>query len=101
MTATRRRRARQVRPVNTVESSFFWTDKEMAAQLGFTPQTLRLWRKQGIGPPWIRNSPRSIVYLKDSVHEWMKKAERRVQVAEPRRKPGPKATPIDGSDSRA
>lgn len=69
-----------------------YTPRELAALLGVQPDTLRKWRIQGIGPPFIRATRISIVYRKAAVEEWLARAERHVQITEPRtsrKKPEP------------
>lgn len=66
------------------ESFPVYTVAELAAMLQVQPDTLRKWRVAGTGPKFIKESARSVVYLRESVHEWLKKRERRVQISYPR-----------------
>lgn len=68
------------------ESYPVYTPRELAALLGVQPDTLRKWRIQGIGPPFIRATRISIVYRKSAVEEWLARAETHVQITEPRKK---------------
>lgn len=66
------------------ESFPIYTVRELAAMLEVQPDTLRKWRVAGTGPKFIKETSRSVVYLRDSVHDWLKKREKRVQVSYPR-----------------
>lgn len=67
--------------------------RELADMLGVQIDTLRKWRIEGRGPPFIRETKRSTVYLRSSVLAWLKRSEKRVQITEKRRPRG--ATSID------
>jgi hypothetical protein len=45
---------------------------ELAAMLGILPDTLRKWRKSGRGPAFVRETPRSVVYLRQTVETWLR-----------------------------
>jgi hypothetical protein len=59
---------------------------ELAALLGVSKQTLRLWRQRKRGPRFIRETPRTCVYLKSTVHDWLKAHEVRGQRKQTRRR---------------
>lgn len=61
------------------ESFPIYRPHELAEMLGVKITTLREWRKTGKGPPFIRESPRSCVYLRSSVEKWLRSHERTVQ----------------------
>ena len=46
-----------------------WTDEQVAEYLGLARQTLRNWRTQGGGPPFIK-AGRSVRYRPDDVRQW-------------------------------
>lgn len=90
----------QRRGLRDGESFPVYTVRELAAMLQVQPDTLRKWRVAGTGPKFIRESARSVVYLRESVHEWLKKRERRVQISYPRSRRR-RTTRADGSPSNA
>lgn len=47
------------------------TPRALAAQLGVDVEHLRRLREQGIGPAYIRITPRTIRYLSSEVAEWL------------------------------
>ena len=49
--------------------------------LGVKTQTLGQWRIKGIGPRFIRQTPRTVVYLRKSVNQWLEDHEQSVQVS--------------------
>lgn len=46
------------------------TPREVAADLGISPDTLRRMRERGDGPAWIEVSDRSIRYPSDAYERW-------------------------------
>ena len=50
------------------------TDTELAQQLGRTARTLRTWRRQRLGPPFVVIG-RDVKYRKDAVAEWLRSRE--------------------------
>ena len=53
------------------ESMPLETTAEVAARLGVKPATLREWRACAKGPPFIRTSPRRVVYRRSDVDAWL------------------------------
>jgi hypothetical protein len=45
---------------------------ELADMLGIKPDTLRKWRKRGRGPAFVSETPRSTVYLRATVENWLR-----------------------------
>lgn len=66
------------------ESSPLYTARELAAILGVQLDTLRKWRIQGKGPPFIRETRITVVYRKVDVDQWLAQSVQRVQTVEPR-----------------
>lgn len=59
-------------PVNDNEKRpVMLTPRALAAQLGVDVEHLRRLREQGIGPAYIRITPRTIRYLSSEVAEWL------------------------------
>jgi predicted DNA-binding transcriptional regulator AlpA len=48
---------------------------EAAARLGFAASTLEKLRLTGKGPPYLRLSPRRIVYEADKIDAWARRRE--------------------------
>jgi len=48
-----------------------FTTAELADQLRLKPQTLRLWRLRGYGPPYVKVSSRCVLYRSDDVDGWL------------------------------
>lgn len=46
-------------------------DKELAAELMLSVQTLQVWRAKGSGPPFIRVSGKCIRYSRRAVAAWL------------------------------
>ena len=51
------------------------TEAELANQLGRSVRTLKRWRAQRIGPPYIRLG-REVRYRRDAVRSWLMANER-------------------------
>jgi len=60
-----------------VASRMLLTENEVAARLGLSPATLRNWRVKGLGPPFVRLSPRAVRYEAEVVDEWIASRARR------------------------
>jgi len=46
-------------------------ERGVAAVLNISPATLRNWRVQGLGPPFLRLSRRCVRYRSDDVDAWL------------------------------
>lgn len=84
MSKAKERRSRHTPREN--ESFALYTAAELAEKLGVKVDTLRKWRIEGRGPPFIKETSRSILYMRDSVDKWLKKHERVVQHSYKRRR---------------
>lgn len=47
------------------------TPEEVRERLGICDTTLRDWRRDGVGPPWVRASHRIIRYPVKGFQEWL------------------------------
>lgn len=47
-----------------------WTEAELAEQAGVSTRTIKRWRDQRKGPPFIRMG-RRILYRREAVTEWL------------------------------
>ena len=50
--------------------------EEVASMLGIKPQALRRWRQRGVGPPFVKETPRSTVYPKAGFERWLAENQR-------------------------
>jgi hypothetical protein len=48
------------------------SERVAAEAIGCHPDTLRNWRRAGIGPPWIRMGPRAIRYPVKDLRAWIR-----------------------------
>jgi hypothetical protein len=74
-------------------------EAEIAAELNLSPRTLRKWRAQGEGPPFIKIG-RRIFYRDASRETWLRQQERepvRSAADEPRRLASMKISPARSS----
>jgi len=55
----------------------FLTSKEVAAMLGIGEQSLRRWRTQGKGPPFVKLEGARVVYSRDGLLVWLGDARTR------------------------
>jgi predicted DNA-binding transcriptional regulator AlpA len=53
------------------------SERQLAAELGLAPATLRKWRARNAGPPFIRLSRRAIRYRRADVERWLAANARR------------------------
>ena len=60
-----------------VASRGLLTENAVAARLGLSPATLRNWRVNGLGPPFVRLSRRAVRYEAEVVDEWIASRARR------------------------
>jgi predicted DNA-binding transcriptional regulator AlpA len=47
------------------------SDRELAAELRLSQQTLQLWRMRGIGPAFVKLSPKCVRYRRSAVVAWL------------------------------
>lgn len=47
------------------------TDDSVSHTLGVKISTLRKWRREGGGPPWVRLGKRLIGYLESDIQAWL------------------------------
>jgi hypothetical protein len=59
---------------NPLAVAGYLTEGEAAAQLGVAARTLRLWRQQRQGPPFLRLGQR-ILYRREAITEWLRSME--------------------------
>lgn len=58
-------------------SDLFYTERDLADLLGYSPRTLSNWRVRRIGPPYIKLPGKKPLYPRGSTLEWLE--ARRVQ----------------------
>ena len=51
------------------------TTKELAKRLRRKPQTIRLWRTNGIGPRYYKPVANRVLYRRTDVEQWLKDSE--------------------------
>ena len=54
--------------------SDYFTEPDLAAELGLTVRGLQLWRTKRCGPAWTKLGKR-VVYRRAAVSDWMKAQE--------------------------
>ena len=47
------------------------TTVQAAPRVGFAPQTLRVWRSQGVGPSFCKLSANRVVYREEDLESWL------------------------------
>lgn len=55
------------------------TTLELAARWAVDPDTVRAWRVDGVGPPWLKLNPGrrgAVRYRLEDILEWERRAER-------------------------
>lgn len=52
------------------------TPEEVAGALKVSIQTLKLWRRTGEGPPWVRLTGRTYRYRQGAVTKWLQDRDR-------------------------
>jgi DNA-binding transcriptional MerR regulator len=57
-------------------------ERDAARALAVSAETLRLWRRRGIGPPYVRVGPRLVRYLRDDLASFIR--SRRVEAGRAR-----------------
>lgn len=92
----RKRDERELREGSNGDAPF-WTCREMARMHHVTLDTLRVWRRQGVGPPFLAPTRSAVVYPKAAYAKWEKKNTRTKQLPEehPKRKHKPKPESAD------
>ncbi len=63
----------------------YYTTRKVADWLGYKEETLRQWRSNGIGPPFIRVLGKIVRYRASDVERWM---DQQVQQTNGQKKPG-------------
>jgi len=51
--------------------------EDLESELGISRETLRTWRRRGIGPRWQRVGPRIIGYRRSDVEAWLAAQDQR------------------------
>jgi predicted DNA-binding transcriptional regulator AlpA len=59
------------------------TDRQLAAETGYSVKTLYRWRRAGTGPRWVTCGSRGIRYRRGDVDRWL---EQRSAGPRPRRR---------------
>jgi len=57
---------------------FMISTEDLAERWGLAPDTVRLWRKDNVGPPWIKLTPGktgSVRYKMSDILEWEAKMQ--------------------------
>ncbi|MGI5127452.1 helix-turn-helix transcriptional regulator [Pseudonocardia sp. CA-107938] len=54
------------------QSDQWLTGRQVAALIGVSPNTLRRWRHNSIGPAASRLGPRAVRYERAAVDEWLR-----------------------------
>ena len=52
------------------------TTEQAAALLQLSPRTLRRWRSEGKGPPWVALGSRRVRYRRAAIQAWLEAHER-------------------------
>jgi len=45
---------------------------EVARYLRLSPWTLIVWRRRGLGPPWMKIAPNSVRYTRVGLQRWLR-----------------------------
>lgn len=61
-------------PLTLREQLDLVTPAEFAAALGYSEQTLAIWRCEGDGPPYVKLG-RNVFYRRATIREWIAKRE--------------------------
>jgi hypothetical protein len=69
--------ARRTTEVTVLDNIFddYLREDEAKEALGKTRRTLRLWRQQRYGPPWVKIGRDVILYPKAGFRDWLKANE--------------------------
>jgi len=51
----------------------YFSTREVASLLGYSPQTLRNWRYLGIGPRYVRLNRSRVVYEESELLRWIER----------------------------
>ncbi|MBI3131734.1 MAG: hypothetical protein HYZ13_10445 [Acidobacteria bacterium] len=63
-------------PVGPAESGpVYLSQAQVSVRTGIAKRTLEDWRRRGVGPRWIRVSPRKVLYALESLNGWLKARE--------------------------
>jgi hypothetical protein len=63
----------------------YYSEAQQAIRLSKTPRTLRMWRRRGFGPPYVKFG-RDIIYRIGADSEFLSKLERSPELPQPRRR---------------
>jgi hypothetical protein len=63
----------------------YYTETEQAVRLGKTKRTLRMWRRRGFGPAFVKMG-RDVIYRVGADTEFLSKLERSPELPQPRRR---------------
>jgi len=76
--STKRTKVALAQSLSVVDSSSsklfnlaLWSTKHLAQYLGCSEVAVRTWRRTGIGPEFIRVTPRQVRYRPEDVQEWL------------------------------
>jgi transposase-like protein len=76
------------------ESWPVYTSAEVAKMLGISTDTLSNWRSVGKGPRFVTEGAKVTVYLRETVHQWLRDHERQTTVTyKPKKKEPPPPKP--------
>lgn len=53
----------------------YLSQAQVSGRTGIAERTLEDWRRRGVGPRWIRVSPRKVLYSLESLNAWLKARE--------------------------
>lgn len=56
---------------NQNQNLVFMSTKQLASHIGCAEVTVRSWRASGIGPQFIRVTPRQVRYRLEDVEKWL------------------------------
>lgn len=52
------------------------SESQVAERTGMSRASIKRWRRQGIGPRWIRVGPKRVLYPTDALDAWLSAQER-------------------------
>ncbi len=60
----------------------YLTDAQLCLMVNVTPRTTNQWRRDGVGPAYVRVGPRRILYRRRDVETWLSSRTFRHRAAE-------------------